>query len=110
MCLYSSLIFAGVRPWASLIPRWLTGSLPGPKASADPFLRVIVGLWHQNTPFYMLLEIAGTLDSLSTERNVQFATPPTITFSHWLFFLDYIPLLKLRLVLKLSNVMRRPVR
>ena len=34
---------------------------------------------------------------------MQFATPPKITLSHWLFFLGYVPFLKLRLVLKLSD-------
>ena len=47
-----------------------------------------------------------------TERNpekkqpiqwVQFATPLKVTFTHWLFFLGYVPYLELRLVLKLSN-------
>ena len=30
-------------------------------------------------------------------------TPPKKTLSHWFFFMGYVPLLKLRLVLKLSD-------
>ncbi len=35
---------------------------------------------------------------------MHFATPPKIILSHWLFFLSNILFLKLRVVLKLSNV------
>ncbi len=38
---------------------------------------------------------------------MQFATPPKITLSHWLLFLDYVLDLELRLVLKLSNMQVR---
>ena len=38
---------------------------------------------------------------------MQFSTPPKITLSHWLFFLGYVLLLKLCLVLKLSNTCTR---
>ena len=34
---------------------------------------------------------------------MQFATPPKITLSRWLFFLGSVPFLELRLVLKQSN-------
>ncbi len=57
-----------------------------------------------------------TLNSLSTKRNFRnvtqkktanpmhaICTPPKFTLSHWLFFLRYVPFLKLRLVLKLSR-------
>ncbi len=36
---------------------------------------------------------------------MQFATPSKITLSHWLFFLGYVPFLKLRLVLKRLSMM-----